>query len=225
MSTERKRRRPLFIEVTQEITRWFVRVLMTLIYSIRVYDLENFPKQDGLLICCNHQSNLDPVIMGVVCPRPVNYLGKKSLFRVPYLAWFLRWHDTIGIDLEGTGIGGMKEMLRRLKRGESVVMFPEGTRTPDGELSPMMPGFCSVAKRAKSTLVPVGFDGAYQAYPRNKKFPGPGRIHVVMGKPILFEEYKSLTDQETTDLLASRIRTCFEKARHHWQRSQPQCRK
>ena len=220
MSVQRKRRRTPFIAVSQSIARWIVRLAMTLLYRIRVHGLENFPKEDGLLICCNHQSYLDPLIMGVVCPRPVNYLGRKSLFNSPFLAWFLHWHDTIGIDREATGIGGMKEMLRRIKRGESVVMFPEGTRTTDGELGPLMLGFCAVAKRTKSTLVPVGFEGSYQSLPRTRKIPRLGRIHVVIGKPISFEEYKSLNDQETADLLAARMLTCLKTARRHWQRSQ-----
>ncbi len=222
MSAERKRRRPPLVSLSQSATRWFFRVLLTLVYRIRVYGLEDFPKEDGLLICCNHQSYLDPLIIGVVCPRPVNYLGRKTLLNFPPLAWFLQWNDMIAIDREATGIGGMKETLRRIKRGESVVIFPEGTRTHNGELLPLMPGFCAVAKRTKSTLVPVGFDGSFQAFPREKKLPKPGRIHVVIGKPILFEEYMSLTDQETTDLLATRIRSNFENARRHWKRSQPQ---
>lgn len=188
-------------------------------YRIRVYGLKNYPEHDGLLVCSNHQSFLDPLILGVICPRPVNYLGRKSLFKFAPIGWFLKWNDTIAIDRDNTGIGGMKETLRRIKRGESVVLFPEGTRTPDGELRPMMSGFCAVAKRSKSTLMPVAFDGAYQAYPRSRKFPLPGRLHAVMGEPIPYEEYGELTDQETTALLESRIRECFGKARQHWLRS------
>ena len=219
MSQTRKLRRPLLMHVGQIGVRWFFRISLMLFYRIRVHELKNYPDHDGLLVCSNHQSFLDPLILGVVCPRPVNYLGRKSLFKFPPLAWFLHWNDTIAIDREATGIGGMKETLRRIKRGESVVMFPEGTRTENGELNAMMPGFCAVAKRAKATLMPIGFDGAYQAYPRDRKLPKPGRIHVVMGQPISFDEYVSLTDQETTDLLESRIRDCFEKARIHWQSS------
>lgn len=203
----------------QASIRWFFRVSLTLLYRIRVYGLENYPDHDGLLVCSNHQSYLDPLILGVVCPRPVNYLGRKSLFKFAPLAWFLNWNDTIPIDREATGIGGLKETLRRIKRGESVVMFPEGTRCDDGEFKSLMPGFCVVAKRSKSTLMPIGFDGAFQAYSRTDKIPRPGRIHAVMGKPIPFSEYESLSDQETTDLLEARIRECFEQAREHWNRS------
>ncbi len=201
------------------MVRWFFRILFTLIYRIRVYGLENYPDHDGLLVCINHQSYLDPLIAGVICPRPVNYLGRKTLFRFPLLGWFLTWNDSIAIDREATGIGGMKETLRRIKRGESVVIYPEGTRTKDGEFHKLMPGFCAVAKRTKATLMPIGIDGAFQAYPADQVLPRFGRIHVVMGKPIPFDEYASLTDQETTDLLESQIRECFEQARCHWRRS------
>lgn len=220
MPAKRKRRRPLPIAACQSVIRWFFRVLFTLVYRIRVYGLENYPEKDGLLICSNHQSYLDPLILGIVCPRPVNYLGRKSLFRFAPMGWFMAWNDTIPIDRDASGIGGMKETMRRLKRGESVIMFPEGTRTPDGEIHSFKLGFAAMSRRTKSTLQPVGFDGAFQAYPRNQKLPGLGRIHVVMGKPIPFEEYESLDDQQTSELLESRIRSCFEQSQVHWRRSQ-----
>ena len=188
-------------------------------YRIRVHELENYPEHDGLLVCSNHQSFLDPLVIGVVCPRPVNYLGRKTLFRFPPLGWFLSWNDTIPIDREATGIGGLKETLRRIKRGESVVMFPEGTRTNDGSVKPFMSGFCAVAKRSKATLMPIGFEGAFQAYSREMKFPRPGRIHAVMGKPIPFEEYSDLDDDAITKLLEERVKECFAEAQVHWNRS------
>jgi len=220
MPAMRKRRRSLPIAVCQSVVRWFFRLSFTVLYRIRVYGLENYPVEDGMLICSNHQSFFDPLILGMVCPRPVNYLGRKSLFKFAPMGWFMAWNDTIPIDRDSTGIAGMKETIRRLKRGESVVMFPEGTRTPDGEIQSLMPGFTALSRRTKATLQPIGFDGAFQAYPRNRKLPRLGRIHVVMGKPIPFEEYQSLDDQQTSDLLESRIRSCFEQSKVHWRRSQ-----
>ncbi|MCP4095336.1 MAG: 1-acyl-sn-glycerol-3-phosphate acyltransferase, partial [Planctomycetaceae bacterium] len=143
MSTKKKRRRPLAVDLGQTFIRWFCRFFLFLVYRIRVHNVKHYPDDQGMLICSNHQSYLDPLIIGIACPHAVNYLGRKSLFRSPILAWFLRFNDTIPIDREATGIGGMKETLRRLKRGESVVIFPEGTRTIDGELLPLMLGFCA----------------------------------------------------------------------------------
>lgn len=220
MPPDQKRIRPLHIKLSQEMVRWFFRVFLMLFFRIRVHGLENYPAHEGLLVCVNHQSYLDPIIVGVVVPRPVNYLGRKSLFKTASLAWFMRLNDTIALDREGAGIGGMKETLRRIKRGESVAMFPEGTRTPDGEFHSIKLGFCAVAKRTRSTLMPIGFDGAFQAFPRTRLLPSPGQIHAVMGKPIPFEEYESLADQDLADLLENRMRECFDEARVRWRQSQ-----
>ena len=199
--------------------RWFFRISFTLMYQVRVHDLENYPETDGMLVCSNHQSFLDPLIIGSVCPRPVNYLGRKTLFKFPPFGWFMSWNDTIPIDRDGVGIGGMKETLRRIKRGESVVMFPEGTRSSDGEIQPFMLGFCAVAKRCKATLMPIGTYGGFEAFSKYMKFPRPGRIHAVIGKPIPFEEYGDLSDQQIADLLRIRIQECFDEARQLWDQS------
>ena len=210
-----KRRRPFLVECLQMFFRWLFRIPMMIGYRFRVHGLKHFPRTGGLLICANHQSFLDPLVLGVACPRAVNYLGRKSLLRFPVFGWFLRFNDTIPIDRDTHAISGMKETLKRLKRGEAVVMFPEGTRSSDGEFHSLKLGFCPLARRSKSSLMPIGFDGAYQAYPRGQRFPRTGRIHVVMGPPIPFHEYQKLTDQEMADLLESRMRDCFEMAREH----------
>lgn len=205
--------------IGQSCVRWFFRISLTVFYRIRVHGIDHYPQPAGhgeaapLLICANHQSFLDPIVMGVVCPRPVNYLARKTLFKFKPLALFLHYNDSIPIDRDSTGLSGVKETLRRLKRKEAVVMFPEGTRSRDGELQPLMPGFCLLAKRSKATLMPIGVDGCYDAYPPHRWFPLPGEIHAVMGAPIPFEEYKDLSDEQTTQLLESRIKECFHEAR------------
>ena len=219
MSTKKKRRRPLAVDLGQTFIRWFFRFFLFLVYRIRVHKIKYYPDDRGMLICSNHQSYLDPLIIGIACPHAVNYLGRKSLFRSPFLAWILKFNDTIPIDREGTGVGGMKETLRRLKKGESVVIFPEGTRTIDGELLPLMLGFCAVARRSKATLMPLAFDGAYQSFPRNSKIPLPGRIHTVMAEPIRFEQYKDLADEEIAEMLQHRIKDCLSQAQRYWRRS------
>ncbi len=214
-----RHRRRFHVAISQTIVRWSFRVLMTLAYRIRVHGLENYPDQGRMLVCSNHQSFLDPVILGVICPKPINYLGRKTLFRFAPFGWFLSWNDTIPIDRDASGIGGMKETMRRIKRGESVLMFPEGTRSPDGEFKSIMSGFCVMAKRTKATLMPIGFEGAYQSYSRNMILPRLGRIHAVMGEPIHFDEYGELSDEDLTKMLEARIRECFEAAREHWRKS------
>jgi 1-acyl-sn-glycerol-3-phosphate acyltransferase len=205
-------RRSLPIQFFQGWVRWFFRTMLTLTHGLRVYNVQRYPRDGGVLVCANHQSNLDPLILGSVFPRPVNYLAKKQLFEFGPLGWFLRWNDAIPIDRESSGIGGMKETLKRLKKREAVLMFPEGTRSKDGSLLPMKRGFLTIAKRTKVPVLPVGFDGAFQSWPKDSLFPGLGDVRVVIGQPVPFEEYSQLSEDEFSSLLETRIEECFVRA-------------
>ncbi|MCH2182115.1 MAG: 1-acyl-sn-glycerol-3-phosphate acyltransferase, partial [Mariniblastus sp.] len=117
--------------------QWFWQMVLLVLYQVRVHHQHRFPMKGATLLCSNHQSNLDPVVIGCVCPRRLNFLAKKDLFGFP-LGVVLRMVDAIPIDREGIGIGGMKETLRRLKKNEPVLIFPEGERSWDGDLLPLM---------------------------------------------------------------------------------------
>jgi 1-acyl-sn-glycerol-3-phosphate acyltransferase len=207
-----KTRRTPPIRFAQSMVRWFFRMTM-LFFRLRVYGIKHYPRNGPMLVCSNHQSNLDPLILGCACPRPVNYLAKKGLFKTRALGWFLTWNDAIAIDREGS-LGGIKETLKRLKKKESVLMFPEGTRSTDGELNPIKRGFCALVRKSKVPIMPVGLDGAWDALPPHASVPNFGAtIQVVFGEPIQPEEFLDLSDDELTDLLEFRIRACFQKAR------------
>ena len=193
--------------------RVFCRLVGVVCFRIRVFGRENLPADGGALVCANHQSFFDPVLVGLICNRRMNYLARSTLFHFALLRWLIEFLDAIPIDREGVGLGGLKETLRRLKRGEMVLIFPEGTRSRDGEVAPLKPGFCAVARRAKVALVPIGLDGAYDAWPRNTKLPRRSRIHLSVGEPILPDTIATLTDEELVAELERRIRACHATAR------------
>jgi 1-acyl-sn-glycerol-3-phosphate acyltransferase len=182
-------------------------------YGLRVVGREHWPAEGGALVCSNHQSMFDPPLVGLTCPRRMNYLARDTLFKVPLLAPLIAFLDAIPIDREGGGLAGLKETLRRLKAGELVLIFPEGTRTRDGEVAPLKPGFISVARRSRVPLVPVGIDGAYQAWPRTAALPRLGRVAVVIGQPITVDAVESLDDAALLRLLSQRISDCHARAR------------
>jgi 1-acyl-sn-glycerol-3-phosphate acyltransferase len=192
--------------------RTFARLAGTVCFRLRWDGADHFPQTGGALICSNHQSYFDPVIVGLACNRRMNYLARDTLFHNPILAPLIRYLDAIPIDREGGGLAGIKETLRRLKAGEQVLIFPEGTRTSNGDVLPLKPGFCSVARRSKVPLVPVGLDGAYQAWPRTAKLPRLGRIAVVIGEPISAESVAKMTDEQIVAQLTERIRSCHRQA-------------
>src|SRR5690242_3785594 len=114
--------------------RVLARTFGVWMYGLRVVGREHWPAAGGGLICANHQSMFDPPLVGLTCPRRMNYLARDTLFRVPILGPLITFLDAIPIDRDGSGLSGLKETLRRLKAGELVLIFPEGTRTHDGEV-------------------------------------------------------------------------------------------
>ncbi len=193
--------------------RAFSRLVGVLMFGLRVGGREHVPDEGGALVCSNHQSFLDPVLVGLSMDRRLNFLARKSLFQVPVLKQIILFMDAIPIDREGSGIEGLKETLKRLRRSEMVLIFPEGTRTNDGELSPLKPGFCSLARRGQTPLLPVAIDGAYQAWPRSAAWPRLSRIRVQVGPPIETELIEQLSDKQLIAELDRRLHECLQQAR------------
>jgi 1-acyl-sn-glycerol-3-phosphate acyltransferase len=189
------------------------RVAFVALYGVRVSGREKVPLTGGLLVCSNHQSHFDPVLVGLAVDRRLNYLARDSLFRFLPLRWLIESLDAIPIERDGFGLAGVKETLKRLKRGEAVLIFPEGTRTPDGEISPLKPGFAAMARRGRVPLLPMALDGAYDAWPRTALLPRSSTIHLVIGDPMSPAEIESLSDEALIAELQSRIDACHRAAR------------
>ncbi|MFZ5833548.1 MAG: lysophospholipid acyltransferase family protein [Planctomycetota bacterium] len=184
-------------------------------YSLRVWGRENIPPTGGVLVVSNHQSHFDPPLIGMGCPRRMNYLARSTLFGFAPFRWLIHSLDAIPIEREGIGLGGIKESLKRLKRGEMVLIFPEGTRTRDGQVAPFLPGFTTLATRSRSAILPVAIEGAFQAWPRWRKVPGLGTIHVRFGKPILPEQVAGCDEREIVAEVEARVRVCHAQLLRH----------
>ena len=191
-----------------EFLKRVLQLVAILGYRVRHSGLHHIPPEGGVLVVSNHQSHFDPPLVGIGCPRRMNYVSRDTLFRFAPLGWLLSSVDSIPIDREGIGLGGIKESLKRLKRGEMVLIFPEGTRSPDGEIHPFRPGFTALAVRSKAALLPVAIEGAFQAWPRWQKFPGLGRIRVHFGEPILPGEFAGRDERDLLAEVERRVREC-----------------
>ncbi len=192
---------------------WTARFVLLVVYRVRIYDERYVPMTGGAMLLANHQSHLDPPSIGSVVRRPLNFLARKTLFTWP-LSWHYDMLDAIPLDQEGVGISGIKETLKRMRSGEAAVIFPEGSRSWDGEIQPLMPGFCAIARRCRVPLVPVAIAGAYEAWPRGTSFPKlSGTIHIQFGPPLMPDESARYNDTELLAEIDRRIRACYEQAR------------
>ncbi len=170
------------------------------------------PDEGPVLILSNHESTLDPVLVGILFRRKLVYLAKKSLFKNPIFGGLIRSYDSIPIDRERGGLEGLRAILERLKLGQAVLIFPEGTRSRTGRLLPIKGGFLSVAKRSQATLLPVAVVGGHAILSMESKLPRRFPVAAQVGEPISFEQYASLPEEEVVRLVSQSIQDCWNKA-------------
>ena len=205
--------RSLLNRVWYQSCRHVLQLVAALVYRVGYSGRENIPAAGGVLIVSNHQSHFDPPLVGIGCWRQMNYVARRTLFNFRPFGWLLKSVGAIPIDRDGIGLSGIKESLKLLKKGEMVLIFPEGTRTRDGEIGPFRPGFTTLAARSNAAILPVAIDGAFKVWPRTKKFPGLGRIRVHFGKPIPHAEIAGRDEREVLAEVERRVRECLAELR------------
>ncbi len=188
----------------------------------RAKGYERLEKEQGALILANHQSFLDPLLVGLPFRRPVSFLARENLFDVPVVGWVLRKTHVMPINQDAASTVSLRQTISKLQNGFLVGIFPEGTRTLTGELGEVKPGFAAIIRRAKRPIYPVGIAGAYQALPYGSKFLKPTRVRVVFGEPITVEDLEqySSRDQDAAlcALVQTRIAACCDAA-EQWRKT------
>jgi 1-acyl-sn-glycerol-3-phosphate acyltransferase len=206
-------KRPLAKRLFYFVCHSLSRVVALTCFRFRTAGRHNIPAQSGGLVLSTHQSNFDPVLVGLSSNRRLNFLARKTLFKNWAFAALIRNLDAIEIDREGSGLSGLKETMVRLKRNELVLIFPEGTRSSTGHIGPLKPGFISVARRTKVPLIPVAVVGAFEVIPRGTKIPKLLPIAVVFGPMIEPELVSQLDDDQLMAELKARLEECDRQGR------------
>jgi 1-acyl-sn-glycerol-3-phosphate acyltransferase len=173
-------RRSFMYEVLQIVAGIGSRVF----FDLKVKGLENLPKSGGVLVVSNHQSYLDPVILAVRLHRPFAYLADAKLFKFGPFAWLIRSLNAFPVKQGKGDVGAMKEVIRLLNEGWVLNVFPEGTRTANGELDEVQPGVALMIRRTNVPVVPAIIHGAFKSWPRHQLLPWPGKVRVMYGPPI-----------------------------------------
>ncbi len=149
--------------------RGFTLILYRIVFRVRSTGLENVPATGGVIIAPNHASFFDPPGVGVTLQREAVYFTKKELFKIPVIRQFLNVSHSIPVDRGGYNREVLKQIVKRLKEGYAVVMFPEGTRTRTGEFLEPKTGVGMVAVMADVPIVPVWIEGSFRSRPfRNR---------------------------------------------------------
>ncbi len=167
------------------------RAIFRFYFRWRVYNPERMPLSGGVALVANHASYIDPPLVAAGVRRPVACLARENLFRFPPMAWVLRQWGVVPLDRDGGSASGLRVILDRLHEGNAIVLFPEGTRTYDGQAQPARSGIGLIVIKSDQPVVPVRVFGTYEAYGRHVFLPRPWRIAVKYGEPMRFERLRA----------------------------------
>lgn len=157
-----------------------------LFFRLRVVHRERMINHGPVILASNHESYLDPPLVGSVADRAIFFLARKTLLDGWFFGWLLPKLNVIPVDQEGSDRSALKALIRILKAGEGTLVFPEGERTADGRLRPALPGLGFVIAKTLAPVVPMRIFGAREAWPRGSSRVRFHPITVVVGEPIYF---------------------------------------
>jgi 1-acyl-sn-glycerol-3-phosphate acyltransferase len=171
-----------------------VGVPMKLLFKVRVIGIENIP-EGNYILAGNHKSMLDVPLLACNLPTNLHFMGKKELFKKPILTKFFRKVGAFPVDREGVDITAIKTSLKLLKSGETLAIFPEGTRNKTKAITlPFKEGVVKIASKTNKLIVPFGIDGEYKL---------GKEIILNIGEPI---DVNSIPKEEQAEYLEEKVK-------------------
>lgn len=182
------------------------KLIARLVFQLRVVHPERMIESGPLILAVNHSSYFDPPLAGICSRRGVYYLARKSLLKWPFFGPLFPAMNVIPVERDGNDMSALREVIKKVKEGNGVVLFPEGTRSKDGNLQPARAGIGLIIAKTKAPVLPMRIFGAYDAFPKGSKRMRLTKITVVIGEPIYFtnEDIRS-GDRDTYQRLSERV--------------------
>lgn len=176
-------------------TYWSARFIMQCLARVwlrsEARHLERVPAAGPVILASNHASFADPPLVGTTMTRPGYFLARDTLFKIPVFGWYIRKLNAVPVNREGGGGAGLKAILDRLAEGGAILLFPEGTRSADGNLLPARSGIGLIVIKSDAPVVPVRIYGSFEAWGRHRKLPKPGKVRVIYGEPMDFSALRT----------------------------------
>ena len=165
------------------ITCFVLRMLCRVLFRYKSFGLENVPKQGSLIIVSNHVSHIDPIAVGAFIPRKLNYLGKKELFKGKFFGWYFDKLRIIPVDRNALAHSSLKKIMKKIKEGIPIVIFPEGTRSNGKSFREPEIGAAYFALKFNLPVLPAYAKGTEKALPKGARFIRLKPVRVYYGKP------------------------------------------
>jgi 1-acyl-sn-glycerol-3-phosphate acyltransferase len=184
-----------------------IKIVYEILFRGEIVGLENLPAKGGYVVASNHASLLDPPMVGLYLPQQVAFFARKTLWKPGFASWWLDGVGTIPVDRDGgTDVTAIKRVLQTLKQGKVVILFPEGTRSRDGNLQQPRPGIGLIACRTGMPVVPARVFGSFDAFGRDGRLHLGTPVSVRYGRPLTPEDYDRPEDgKERYSRAAERI--------------------
>lgn len=176
------------------------KIIARAFFNYRVVYPERMIESGPVILAMNHQSYFDPPLAGICSQRAVYFLARKTLFSIPLLGRLLPDFNVIPVDRDGNDMSALKNIIRLVRNGNGVVLFPEGTRSIDGSLQRARSGIGLIIAKTKAPVLPMRIFGAHEAFPKNSGKINLHQITVVLGEPIHFTK-EELTPIDGNDRL------------------------
>ena len=193
------------------VIRALLWLLLKVFWRMEIIGIENLPESGGLIIASNHVSYLDPAVLAASLNRKIYFITKKEVFRNGFVSFILKNLNAISVDRENTDILALKKAINILREEKVLGIFPEGSRSSNGELQELKLGAIRIAMKTGVPILPVGIIGTHKIYPRGIKFPilFKHKIIVKYGAPQYLNQLKSkdkIYQNEELNILGNKIK-------------------
>jgi 1-acyl-sn-glycerol-3-phosphate acyltransferase len=189
-------------------TGWLCfNALFATYFRWRIFNRERVPTSGAVILASNHASFLDPPFVGSPLKREASFLARDTLFKNPIARWVLTRWQAIPVDRDGSSASGLKRILAALEAHRAVILFPEGTRTRDGNLQRVRSGVGLLVVKSGAPVVPVRVWGSFEAWGRHVKIPRPKQLTVKYGPPLDFSALR----EEAAHCSKERLKAIYEE--------------
>ena len=195
------------------VARGICQIFCISFFRVRSYGRDHIPRKGAFVLISNHQSYLDPVLCGITSHRRLGFLARDTLFSHWFFGRLISSLGTIPVKQGEADLSAMRKVIAKLKNGDAICLFPEGTRSPDGRIEPFKPGFGLLCRRGGAAIVPTVVDGAFECWPRHKKLFSRGPIWVSFGKVISAEQATNMGDEKLAGILTDTLRQMQNRLR------------
>lgn len=166
------------------LLRGLATIIFKVFFAVKIRGKENVPLKGGVILASNHLSYFDPIVLGLLTPRKINFMAKEELFENFFFRLLITKLGAFPVKRERVDKTVYQKVLDLLKKGELLVLFPEGTRSWEGKLGRLQQGTARIALRANVPLVPVIIRGTEKVLPRGKKMIRLTKIETRIGEPL-----------------------------------------